>query len=373
MFEKLLRVRSFAPAARRCVPLRGRLACVLVSSLAAATAMAGSQVEEYRVTPRDREVTVVCPTLQTTRVVLPERVTGYRGDPASEAALGFQIQTRPEPVISVHPRQHPLEARFRVDGVTRPLVLVFRTAADGVPREMRLTFGSRPRRHAPIETRPAAASRAQVGQQVSVPAPPRVSEVEAGSQPSKPHMVEVSEQAAPAGPAAAADRAAGQAVPAEEAKASIPDADPSPASAPRPPAPSPEPGVPTGLLDAGILTARVRSIGRVERLPGQRPVELVDILEGGRHVWLRFSVADAKGARVDRVSWEHGPITSYAVEEVEDGKRLALVVQLPRRSDTGTALITKRTRVHLKLDDGERRFALSAPWLGTVAKDLFGW
>ena len=378
MFEKLLRVRSFAPAARRCVPLRCRLPCVLVSSLAAATAVAGSQVEEYRVTPRDRKVTVVCPTLQTTRIVLPERVTGYRGDPASEAALGFQIQTRPEPVISVHPRQHPIEARFRIDGVTRPLVLVFRTAADGVPREMRLTFGSRPTRHAPVETRPpAAASRGQVGQQASVPAPAQVSQSDPGLtgslQPSKPDMVEVSEQAAPAGPAADADRAIGPTVPAEEVKASLPDVRPSRGSAPRPPAPSPGPGVPTGLLDAGILTARVRSIGRVERLPGQRPVELVDILEGGRHVWLRFSVGDAKGARVDRVSWEHGPITSYAVEEVEDGKRLALVVQLPRRSETGTALITKRTRVHLKLDDGERRFALSAPCLGTVAKDLFGW
>jgi hypothetical protein len=126
-------------------------------------------------------------------------------------------------------------------------------------------------------------------------------------------------------------------------------------------------------LDAGILTARVRSVGRVERLPGQRPVELVDILEGRRHVWLRFSIGEARGARVDGVSWEHGRITAYAVEDVDKGSRLALVVQLPRRSETGTSLITKSTRIHIKLNDGERRFPLSAPWLGSVVKDLFGW
>jgi hypothetical protein len=126
-------------------------------------------------------------------------------------------------------------------------------------------------------------------------------------------------------------------------------------------------------LDPGILTARVRSVGRVERLPGQRPVELVDILEGTRHVWLRFSIGEARGARIDGISWEHGRITAYAVEEVEKGRRLALVVQLPRRSETGSSLITKRTRIQLKLDDGERKFPLSAPWLGAVVKDLFGW
>jgi hypothetical protein len=102
-------------------------------------------------------------------------------------------------------------------------------------------------------------------------------------------------------------------------------------------------------------------------------VELVDLLEGSRHVWLRFAVREAKGARLERISWEHGPITTYVVEEVDGGRRLAVVVQLPRRNDAGTPLITKHTRVHLKLDDGERRFPLSAPWFGTAVKGLFGW
>jgi hypothetical protein len=147
------------------------------------------------------------------------------------------------------------------------------------------------------------------------------------------------------------------------------------ADVPAPRTPSPLDGLaaPSALLDPGILTARVRSVGRIERLPGQRPVELVDILEGTRHVWLRFSIDEARGARIDGIYWEHGRITAYAVEEVEKGRRLALVVQLPRRSEAGSSLITKRTRIQLKLDDGERRFPLSAPWLGAVVKDLFGW
>ncbi len=128
-----------------------------------------------------------------------------------------------------------------------------------------------------------------------------------------------------------------------------------------------------GLLDPGILTARVRRIGRVENLPGQRPVELVDILEGDRYVWLRFSIGEAKGAEIERVWWEHGDITTYATEQLDRGRQMAVVVQLPRRTDAGTSLITKRTRLHLKLSDGERTFPLSAPWLGAVVKDIFGW
>jgi hypothetical protein len=168
--------------------------------------------------------------------------------------------------------------------------------------------------------------------------------------------------------------AATEAEPAVEAKATVADL-PAPIPAePRVPAqPLEEPRTPSGLLDPGILTARVRSIGRVESLPGQRPVELVDLLEGSRYLWLRFSIRDAKGARVERIWWEHGSITAYVVQTVNAGKRLVLVVQLPRRNEAGTALITKGTRVHIKLDDGERKFALSAPWLGALVKDLFGW
>ena len=349
--------------------------------LVAATVASASQVEEYRVLSRTREVMIVCPKLRTTRVVLPERVTGYRGEPTAEAALGFQIQTRPQPVITVHPTRHPFEARFRVDGVTRPLVLVFRTVAAGEPRELRLVLATSAVPRVPAQPSRASAPRTDPGKkaQAATPEPPGTADGSSPRSPSRPSATgidktsssDASELAAKAdahdpiqsievAPAERADEIAGG------SGAVTPSQPPAPAS-------FAQAANPNGLLDPGILTARVRSIGRVESLPGQRPVELVDVLEGGRHVWLRFSVGDAKGVRVHRVWWEHGAITTYAVEEVDKGQRLALVVQLPRQSETGTTLITKRTRVHLKLSDGERKFSLNAPWLGAVVKDLFGW
>src|SRR5206468_5614167 len=74
------------------------------------------------------------------------------GDPTSEALLGLHIETRPRAVVSVQPKRHPLEARFRVDGITQRLVLVFRTVPDGKPREIRLSLASSP--PARKETRP---------------------------------------------------------------------------------------------------------------------------------------------------------------------------------------------------------------------------
>ena len=90
-----------------------------------AAMLSSAPVEDRTVLPGTREVTIDCPALQTTRVILPERVTGYRGDPTSEALLGLYIETRPRAVVSVQPKRHPLEARFRVDSITRRLVLVF--------------------------------------------------------------------------------------------------------------------------------------------------------------------------------------------------------------------------------------------------------
>jgi hypothetical protein len=61
----------------------------------------------------------------------------------------------------------------------------------------------------------------------------------------------------------------------------------------------------------------------------------------GRASKIRRIEARCEGAQ-DGISWEHGRITAYAVEEVEKGRRLALVVHLPRRSETGSSVITKR-------------------------------
>jgi hypothetical protein len=352
----------------------GYLTCAVLLAVSA-TALAAYQAEDHRVVPRTREVTIVCPKLLPTRVILPERVTGYRGDPAAELALGFQIQTRPQPVITLRPREHPVEARFRIEGATRPLVLVFRTAPNGESRDVRLTFGSAPAPDA--RSGPAsAASGAQSTRRspatvlepkptyvepTPVPAPRSTSLEDGGAQPAAASAVRTE---------APVDA---QATPQPAPNGVLEAAAVADVVAPRTPAPLDGLAASSALLDPGILTARVRSVGRIERLPGQRPVELVDVLEASRHVWLRFSIGEARGARLEGISWEHGRITAYAVEQVEKGSRLTLVVQLPRRSETGVSLITKRTRIHLKLDDGERRFPLSAPWLGSVVKDLFGW
>jgi hypothetical protein len=337
-------------------------------------------VEDHPVLPTTREVIINCPTQQTTRVVLPERVTGYRGDPSSEALLGLHVQTKPRAVISLQPKRYPSEGRFRVDGITRRLVLVFRTVPEGISREVRLRLVGPPSPHEQAsaersgtvtippaigQTLPAHADADPVAAAVrSVNPSPASEQLEHGHQ---------ATAAAPAGDAEHLNVAQGRAA-FEPPPAAAPPQDlmATPPSTPAQDVPGPA-HVAAGLLDPGILTARVRSIGRVENLPGQRPVELVDALEGDRYLWLRFSIEDTKGARVERIWWEHGPIANYATEEVDHGKRLALVVQLPRRSDSGTALVTKHTRVHMKLSDGERTFPLSAPWLGAVVKDLFGW
>jgi hypothetical protein len=347
-----------------------------------AAMLSSAPVEDRTVLPGTREVTIDCPARQTTRVVLPERVRGYRGDPTAEALLGLHIETRPRAVISLQPKQHPLEARFRVDGITRRLLLVFRTVPDGKPREIRLSLASSPPAHketgpahTAAVTAPLAGDRPRTANAPVPSAAPAIADAKASA-------------------AATADgqsrRQSPSSIPATVAESSNKRADIKAAVEPEPtvePAPDPVPPGPgvspqevaaptraaSSLLDPGILTARVRSIGRIESLPGQRPVELVDLLEGSRYLWLRFSIGDGKGARLERIWWEHGPITTFATEEEDHGKRLAVVVQLPRRTDTGAALITKRTRVHIKLSDGERTFALSAPWLGVVVKDLFGW
>src|SRR5439155_23804896 len=117
-----------------------------------AAMLSSAPVEDRTVLPGTREVTIDCPALQTTRIVLPERVTGYRGDPTSEALFNIHIETRPRVVISLQPKRRPLDARFRVDGITRRLVMVFRTVPDGKPREIRLSLASSPPAHK--ETRP---------------------------------------------------------------------------------------------------------------------------------------------------------------------------------------------------------------------------
>jgi hypothetical protein len=113
-----------------------------------------------------------------------------------------------------------------------------------------------------------------------------------------------------------------------------------------------------------LLWAKAVVIGRREGLPGQRPMILVDALNGRDSIWLRFRLEGGAGERVARVSWEHGEVTTF--EEVADGKDRRVVVQLPR------ALVTSKTRVALEVAGGPTyRFPLTAPTLARLLRSLF--
>lgn len=130
-----------------------------------------------------------------------------------------------------------------------------------------------------------------------------------------------------------------------------------------PSAPPATPGPPALDLQ-GLLRATPRTIDRREGLPGQRPMVLKDALFGDEWVWLRFNLEGGASARVDRVWWEKGDITTYVQEA--SGKDLRIVVQIPR------AAVTKKTRVSVRVADGPAyRFALTPSTLTSFFKELF--
>ena len=129
------------------------------------------------------------------------------------------------------------------------------------------------------------------------------------------------------------------------------------------PAPPATPGPPALDLQ-GLLRATPRAIDRREGLPGQRPMVLKDALFGDEWVWLRFHLEGGALARVDRVWWEKGDITTYVQEE--NGKDLRIIVQIPR------AAVSKKTRVSLRVAAGPAyRFALTPSTLTNFFKELF--
>jgi hypothetical protein len=141
---------------------------------------------------------------------------------------------------------------------------------------------------------------------------------------------------------------------------SVPPPSAVPAVVPAPPA---TPGPPALDLQ-GLLRATPRAIDRREGLPGQRPMVLKDALFGDEWVWLRFHLEGGASARVDRVWWEQGDITTYVQEE--NGKDLRIIVQIPR------AAVSKKTRVSLRVAAGPAyRFALRPSTLTSFFKELF--
>ena len=146
------------------------------------------------------------------------------------------------------------------------------------------------------------------------------------------------------------------------ASASLPAPPPSPVPV-QPSAPAATPG-PAVLHLQGLLRATPRAIDRREGLPGQPPMVLKDALYGDDWVWLRFDLKGGAAARVDRVWWEQGEITTYVQEA--GGKDLRIVVQIPR------AGVSRKTRVSVKVAAGPvYRFALTPSTLTSFFKELF--
>jgi hypothetical protein len=135
-------------------------------------------------------------------------------------------------------------------------------------------------------------------------------------------------------------------------------------AAERPPE-TPPPSVAASVFDLeGVLRARPVVIARSEGLPGQRPMVLVDALQGERWVWFRFALEGGALSRVARVGWEQGEITTY-VQETE-GKDLRVIVQVPR------AAVSPRAHLSLEVESGPTyTFALGSRSLGRFLKQLF--
>ena len=326
-------------------------------------------------------VVIHCPVGATTRIVFPEPVmASLSPGMQKKLGIGWEPGSRSK-VALVRPAEYPAQGVLQFTGRQfGRFVVRLEAVSNGASTEVTLTP-------------PQAATARPVGKvrpSVPPPAPPASTRAQATAR---------QDRDPTAAPSPAAGEAFWSALPKRPAEPVVgPDskhdspASPTPKSSPQPASLIPAnvhtetadrpPGMAAstksvpdlaasttraeGLLDREILRARLRPVGRVESMPGQREVELADILEGENYLWLRFNVRGGARARVGEVSWEHGPISSFTTEVVNNGKDLLVVVQLPK------ARTTKRTRVTLRLDDGVRRFPLSAPWLSSLVKDILG-
>lgn len=254
-------------------------------------------------------VRVSCPALETTRIVLPEALRQLKASADDRKRFGLVVErTQPQAVLTVRPEAARGTARIEFRGPTRVVELVLEA------------------------TSAAAATPARVAQAVTAatatPSPP----------PDPPTPL----------PTVAATATLPPPTPTPEPRAT-PQATPAPTATP---------------AASELLWAKAVVIGRREGLPGQRPMVLVDALNGRDSIWLRFRLEGGADARVARVSWEHGEVKTF--EEVAEGKDRRVVVQLPR------ALVTPKTRVALEVADGPTyRFPLSAPTLARLLRSLF--
>ncbi len=277
------------------------------------------QAQEITV-PRDPSaaVRIACPVGRTTRIVLPEPLRQLKGSRGG-SALGVTVaRTKPQAVIVVRPTAHPAEAVLEFRGPSLNVRLALATAHSGVGSEVHIVEAEVPAGEAPMTAAPPPVLTSEASAVVEpTPAPPEPS---------------------PVAPSIAL-------VPPSEADSS-------------PPSPAP-----ADLDMAGILRARLLAIGRAEGLPGQRPMVLVDALQGDKWVWFRFTLRGGGRERVSRVSGERGDITTYWQETA--GSDLRLIVQVARSA------VSERGRLTIELGSGPTyTFALGSRSLGRLLKEL---
>lgn len=277
-------------------------------------ALAALAVRTFTVPPAaEGPVRVSCPAGETTRILLPEALRQLKASAEDRKRLGLAVErTQPQGVVTVSPRAPGAAARVEFRGPTRVIELMIEPSIAATPTP------------------------ARVAQRAAAPTQPPPDPPTPTPAPSPPPTAVPTATAAPPTPT------------------------PEPATATAQPAATPTPTPAASEL----LWAKAVVIGRREGLPGQRPMVLVDALNGRDSIWLRFRLEGGAGSRVARVSWEHGDVTTF--EEVADGKDRRVVVQLPR------ALVTSKTRVALEVAGGPTyRFPLTAPTLARLLRSLF--
>lgn len=280
-----------------------------------------------------KPILVQCPVEQTTRIVLPERVSRLTASAGARESLGLTVeQYGPFGTMAVRPTDHPVSGRVVVRSPSRTLVLQIESSATGVASEIRFTL--------PALAQPAARPPAFPARTASAESPAQT--------PADPP------EANPA-PVVGGEAAEGKR---HEASGDL-RATPAPVSA------ASEPTTAHAGLDLeGLLAAQAVGIGRREGLPGQKQVVLADALRGEKWVWFRFVVRGGAGERVVRVHLGDVRVETHTAQP--EGKDLKVVVQVSRSQ------IGRRSRIRLSLASGATyTFPLTSASFTAFLKSLF--
>jgi hypothetical protein len=229
---------------------------------------------------------IECPVGQVTRILFPEPLKRLKGLGSARAALGLRVERlTPTAVLAVEPLDHPAQGTIEFVGPTLQIRLDLTTVAEGRAEDLRLV-----------------PPQAAIGRDEGAPSVP----------------------------------------PPVTTSLAVPRPSPTPPAAPS--STEARPGTASALDLAALLTAEVAPINRREGLPGQPELRLLDALKGDEWIWFRLRLKGSAAARIRRVFWEEGDISTFT-QEPRDGD-LRIVVQVPR------PLVRRRSRISIETDTG---------------------